>query len=114
MAHSQLAGDLFSQLNPHQSIILIYGDGQKAHYRVNHLEAYQAAEPIDPYSEFISMQDGSRWSSQALFFHIYASGPDLVMQTCFEQDGQGTGGRLFVIAHPVHSISWKGLFRVSH
>lgn len=100
LAHSHLAGASFSQLEIHQPALLIFGDGHLLRNYVNRIEAYQALEPSNPYSAFVSLDGGSRWNSQDLFRHIYGSGQQLVLQTCLEQDGQSNWGRLFVIASP--------------
>ena len=100
LAHSHLAGAHFSQLELNQTIVLIHGDGRLTLYQVEGLEAYQALEPHNPYSTFRSLENGSLWNSLELYDHIYAPGGRLVLQTCFEQDGQPNWGRLFVIAAP--------------
>ena len=114
LAHSHLAGRYFQKLNSQQSVVLIYGDGQTEEYRVDHIESYQALEPNNPFGQFTSLHDGSLWDSQSLFTHIYASGPQLILQTCIQQDGLSNWGRLFIIATPTRELSWKGLAGVHH
>jgi hypothetical protein len=114
LAHSHLAGQFFSQIPLEQPVILVYGDGHTAAYQVDRLETYQALQPNDPYSQFASLLDGSRWTSQRLFTHIYGSGPNLILQTCLEKDGQSSWGRLFVIAVPAQDLLWKSLMEANH
>jgi hypothetical protein len=109
LAHSHLAGAYFTYLELNQSLILIYGDGRSVHYHVSHIEAYRALEPNNPYSAFLALHRDNQLSSQALFDHIYASGPALVLQTCLEEEGQPNWGRLFIIASSSNGLAMKSL-----
>jgi hypothetical protein len=109
LAHNHLAGAAFSQLRDGQPVVLVYGDGQIETYQVLRIESYQATLPDDPHSEFVSLQDGSRWDSRSLFTHLYASGPNLILQTCIEEDGLASWGRLFVIASSIEPLTTKRL-----
>lgn len=103
LAHNTLpSGKEFYQLKPGQDVVLVYGDGRQAHYKVASVEYYQALSPTDPYSDFIDLNGpgGSLVRNQDLFQHIYENAGKLVFQTCFEANGDPSWGRMFVIANP--------------
>lgn len=102
LAHNYLAGKAFFQLKPGDLIALVYGDGRLETYRVLRLERYQALSPNSPYSTFVDLNNPqTRLSSTELFMRIYGSGKRLVLQTCIEQNGQPSWGRLFILAEPL-------------
>ncbi len=103
LAHNTLpSGKEFYQLKPGQDVVLVYGDGRQAHYKVASVEYYQALSPTDPYSDFINLNGpgGSLVRNQDLFQHIYENTGTVVFQTCFEANGDPSWGRMFVIANP--------------
>ncbi len=104
LAHNTLSsGQSFFRLKPGQDVILIYGSGRQARYRIDRIEHYQALSPTDPYSDFVDLNGpgGGLVPNEALFRRIYTHAGDLVFQTCFEANGDPSWGRRFVIARPL-------------
>jgi hypothetical protein len=103
LAHNTLAGAAFSALEAGQTAALIISGNQIQHFKILAIETYQAIEPNNPYSDFLSLE-GMRLSAAGLFEHIYAASQGrLVFQTCIAAGGNPSWGRLFVIAEPVPS-----------
>jgi hypothetical protein len=101
LAHNDLSGSLFFNLNRSQDVYLIYGDGTQQRYLITQVDAFQALQPDSPYSSFLDLsQPGHTLSVEDLFYRIYAAGDRLVFQTCIEKDGKLSWGRLFVTAVP--------------
>lgn len=104
LAHNTLSsGQSFFRLKPGMDVILVYGNGRQARYRIERIENYQALRSTDPYSDFIDLNGpgGALVSNEELFRRIYAAAGQLVFQTCFEANGDPSWGRMFVIAKPV-------------
>lgn len=101
LAHNDLAGAEFSDIPMDQSVAVIYGDGRLEYYTTKSVEKYQALSPTNTFSEFINL-DGSnaRITAGDLFSHVYGTGDRLVFQTCIEANGNGSWGRMFIIAEP--------------
>lgn len=104
LAHNTLSsGQSFFKLRPGMDVILVYGNGRQARYRIERIENYQALRSTDPYSDFVDLNGpgGALMSNEELFRRIYAAAGQLVFQTCFEANGDPSWGRMFVIAKPV-------------
>jgi hypothetical protein len=101
MAHNTLAGAEFSRLGIGDQIRLQVKNQGPQSYWVTEIRRFQALAPLSPYSDFVDLQNGSRYSASGLFREIYGSDNDLVFQTCLEKDGNPSWGRLFVIASQV-------------
>lgn len=104
LAHNTLSsGQSFFKLRPGMDVILVYGNGRQARYRIERIENYQALRSTDPYSDFIDLNGpgGELVSNEELFRRIYATAGQLIFQTCFEANGDPSWGRMFVIAKPV-------------
>jgi hypothetical protein len=101
MAHNTLAGAKFSSLEIGVEIRLQVQGRRPQSYWVTDIRQFQALAPLSPYSDFIDLQNGRRYSASGLFREIYGSGNDLVFQTCLEKNGDPSWGRLFVIASQV-------------
>lgn len=101
MAHNTLAGAEFSSLEIGGEIRLQVQGRSPQSYWVTDIRQFQALAPLSPYSDFIDLQNGSRYSASGLFREIYGSGNDLVFQTCLEKNGDASWGRMFVIASQV-------------
>lgn len=101
LAHNYLAGADFGRLEPGQTVYLIYGDGRTRLYRITGAWRYQALQPNSAYSAFVALPDGERLAAAGLFRRVYGHAGDLILQTCIEQAGISTWGRLFVFASPV-------------
>jgi hypothetical protein len=102
LAHNYLSGALFFNLMPGQEVNVIYGDGSIRRYTIAASRRFQALSPTDPASDFVDLDDNSstRLSNAALFDQIYASGDQVIFQTCIHANGNPSWGRLFVIATP--------------
>jgi hypothetical protein len=101
LAHNNLAGAEFSNLQLGQFAALVFADGRVEYYRIMSVEQYQALDPNNPYSDFRGV-DGVRLSASDLFTHVYGSQAGrLILQTCVAANGNPSWGRLFVIAEPV-------------
>lgn len=103
LAHNYLAGGEFVNLNINQYITIIYGDGAVKHFKIIHLDTYQALSPTNPYSDFIDLSDPERQiiNSTQLFEKIYSHGNQLILQTCISNEYDDSWGRLFITAKPV-------------
>ena len=100
LAHNYLSGSRFTRLKNKQDVILIYGDGQIEHYIVSYSESFRALKPESPFSTFINNSDPQNQvlTSAELFNQVYTTRHQLVFQTCIEEEGNPSWGRLFVIA----------------
>ena len=93
LAHENLAGAAFAELETGDMIRVGYPDGVRL-YQVKELQRYTATDPRSVYSYF--KRDGLSFSSVELVALLYV--PDrLILQTCYDN----ARGRLFVIAEPV-------------
>lgn len=101
LAHNYLAGDQFNTLIIGDVIYLVFGDGTIKPYTISDVLSYQALQPNSPYSNFVNLENPEDNQSAAdLFYSIYGQEDTLVLQTCIENEGIDTWGRLFIIAVP--------------
>lgn len=104
LAHDFLAGASFSQLQPNNDVVLVFGDGSLKYYRVYEIQRYQALSPASPYSNFIDLSSNTQLTAEQLFLRTYGKGnATLVFQTCISTDKVSSWGRLFVLARPVEA-----------
>ena len=103
LAHNHLAGVTFSQLKQGDTIILIYGDGHTQGFVVEDFQQYKATDPLSPYSYFKDLSSDTTLSALDLFNKVYRGDYHLTLQTCIENEGNLSWGRLFVIAKPISS-----------
>lgn len=105
LAHNDLAGAEFSNIQPDEYAIVIYGDGRLEYYYINQIQKYQALSPTSTFSDFVNL-DGSneRLSASQLFTRIYGTSSRLVFQTCIEANGDASWGRMFIIAEPATNL----------
>jgi hypothetical protein len=101
LAHNDLAGKAFTQLEPGQQVYLIYGDGRVSAFIVAEIMRYQAVEPNNTASAFADLENQNILTSSELFANVYDRPGKVVFQTCVENQGHLTWGRLFVIAEPL-------------
>jgi hypothetical protein len=104
LAHNNLAGSVFNELEVGNIIHVIRGDGRAISYEVNQIRSFQATDPGSPYSNFIDQKNGSLLSASDLFFQTYGIPGQLILQTCIAASGSDSWGRLFVIATPVDTV----------
>lgn len=104
LAHNDLAGEMFYDIQMDQYAIVVYGDGRLEYYIIRDIQQYQALSPNSTFSEFVNL-DGSneQLSASDLFTRIYTPGQRLVFQTCLKANGDASWGRTFFIAEPATS-----------
>ena len=100
LAHNHLAGKSFSQLTVGQEVRLVYGDGKVETFVVAEVLKYQALQPNSPYSEFRGLDDSNTLTAEKMFKRVYFGDKHVTFQTCIENNGNLSWGRLFVIAIP--------------
>ena len=101
LAHNNLSGKSFSQLEVGQDIRLVYGDGTVEHFVITQVLSFQALQPTDPYSSFRNLNNNENLTVEQLFNKVYGGDRHLTFQTCIAANGISTWGRLFVIAVPI-------------
>lgn len=101
VAHNDLAGKYFFDLQEGDTLTLVYGDGQQKKYEISHIYALQALSPTSPYSRFIDPESPEKvMSVEEVFTQMYGEKGSLVLQTCIAKEGVDSWGRLFIIAEP--------------
>jgi hypothetical protein len=101
IAHNYLAGSEFFDLNIGDEIDVVYGNGETEIYVIVDLRSYQALSPNSPYSSFVNLASPSvTLSVTQVFYETYGIAGRLILQTCIEESGNESWGRLFVIALP--------------
>jgi hypothetical protein len=100
LAHDFLSGQLFPQLGIGQPIELVYGDGHIEYFTVTQVLKYQATDPYSTQSDFVDLSTQERLTSVQLFKRVYMGARHVTFQTCIEENGNSSWGRLFVIAQP--------------
>ena len=99
LAHNDLSGKKIAEIEQGDEIILIYADGTITEYLVKEIRIYQALSPDNPYSSFLDTSNpGNELSASEMFMQTYGQSGRLVLQTCIEQNGIKSWGRLFVIS----------------
>ena len=106
LAHNNLSGETFSNLLPGQEVRLIYGDGKIESFIVSQVLRYQALEPYNANSEFRDLETDILITAEELFRKMYLGNRHVTFQTCIEVNGDGSWGRLFVIAQPKTPVSY--------
>ena len=101
LAHNYLAGAKFSDLTDGQEIRIVYGDGAAKRYAVSRVYRFQALDPYSPSSDFVDLETGETLSALDVFSLVYMGEAHVTFQTCIEQNGTPSWGRLFVIATPL-------------
>jgi len=103
LAHNTLAGHLFSNINQRALIILVYGDGHIESFLVTSIQRYQAMDPLNLYSQFKDLETQTSYTAEELFNHIYRGEDHLTLQTCIDNNGNTSWGRLFILAAPTEN-----------
>lgn len=101
LAHNTHAGAEFSQLKKGQIVVVINGKGELQRYKIATIYRFQALQPTNPYSDFIDLETNQKLSATDLFYQVYTGEHHLTFQTCIEQNGDSSWGRLFVLAYPL-------------
>jgi hypothetical protein len=98
LAHNYLSGMHFPTIAIGTKINLIFGDGSIKTYLVEKMKKYLALSPDDLHSDFENLDNPSGIiSGDQVIKETYGTG-ELVLQTCLENNGNLTWGRLFIIA----------------
>lgn len=102
LAHNTLSGYNFFRLQNGQDVVLIYGDGRQARFKIAASQRYQALSPYDAHSSFVDLNGpgGQVMNYQQVFDRVYTHTNQLVFQTCFTANGDPSWGRVFYIANP--------------
>ena len=101
LAHNTHAGSFFSNIKEGDLIVLVYGDGHLESFKTESILRYQALDPLNPYSQFKDLKSQKTLSAEKLFTNIYSGDYHLTLQTCIENNGNASWGRLFIVATPV-------------
>jgi hypothetical protein len=103
LAHNTHAGSFFSNIKQGDRIVLVYGDGHIESFMANSIQRYQALDPLSPYSEFKNQETQITSTAEQLFNNVYRGEYHLTLQTCIENNGNTSWGRLFIVATPVEN-----------
>jgi hypothetical protein len=103
LAHNTRAGSFFSSIKQGDLITLVYGDGHLESFMAQSLQRYQAMDPLSPYSQFRDIETQNSFTAEELFNNVYRGEYHLTLQTCIENNGNSSWGRLFIVATPIKS-----------
>ena len=103
LAHNTHAGSFFSDINQGDRIVLVYGDGHIESFMAESIQRYQALDPLNPYSQFKNLETQTSLTAEELFNNVYRGEYHLTLQTCIENNGNSSWGRLFIVASPVEN-----------
>jgi hypothetical protein len=101
LAHNDLAGQKFPELTIGQIVHVVYGDGSIQVYKISALARYQALDPTSGASNFKDLGSGETLRSNEIFKQYYTGSDHVTLQTCINQGGNPSWGRLFVVATPL-------------
>ncbi len=100
LAHNTLSGRFFSKLAVGQEVRLVYGDGKVEYFFVTSVLSFQALQPESVLSSFRNLDRNEVISAGDMFNRTYVGERHVVFQTCIEENGNMSWGRLFVVAVP--------------
>jgi len=103
LAHDTHAGAFFSNIKQGDRIILVYGDGHIESFMANSIQRYQALDPLSTHSEFKDLETQTTFTAENLFNNVYRGDYHLTLQTCIDNNGNSSWGRLFILATPVEN-----------
>jgi hypothetical protein len=103
LAHNTLAGSSFSNIKQGDLIVLVYGDGHTANFMAISIQRFQALDPLNPYSHFKNLETQTSFTAEELFNNVYRGEYHLTLQTCIENNGNSSWGRLFIVATPIEN-----------
>ncbi|HLE27668.1 MAG TPA: hypothetical protein VI793_06095 [Anaerolineales bacterium] len=98
LAHNDLAGEKFFDLAEGQEVRIVYGDGATKRYSVTRIYRFQALDPYSPTTSFVDLGTGATLTTLDVFSMVYMGEDHVTFQTCIEENGNPSWGRLFVIA----------------
>ena len=106
LAHNNLAGASFFDVEVGAVVTVTYADGSTDHFEVTQIRRLQAVSPNSPTSRFIDLDNNNAsLTAVDLFYQTYGVKDNLVLQTCIAKGDQLSWGRLFIIATPVTLVS---------
>ena len=103
LAHNTHAGAVFSSIQQGDLIVLVYGDGHTEIFMAQSIQQYQALDPFNPYSQFKDLETQTTFTAEELFNNVYRGDYHLTLQTCIENSGNSSWGRLFIVATPAEN-----------
>lgn len=101
LAHNHLAGADFFKLQTGQRIYAVFESGRVERFIITRILRFQALTPHSANSDFREVGGTSIIPANEMFALAYSGSYHLTFQTCIEQDGEKSWGRLFVIAEPL-------------
>jgi hypothetical protein len=108
LAHNTHAGAFFTNIQKGNLVVLVYGDGHTETFMAQSTQRYQALDPLNPYSQFKDLETHTTFTAEELFNKVYRGDYHLTLQTCIENNGNASWGRLFIVATPVDNASLVG------
>ena len=78
-------------------------------WKVLWLKAFSATRlwiRLNPYSQFKDLETQTSLTAEELFNNVYRGDYHLTLQTCIENNGNSSWGRLFIVASPVENTVW--------
>jgi hypothetical protein len=72
---------------------------------VQSIQRYQALDPMNPYSQFKDLETQTTSTAEELFNKVYRGDYHLTLQTCIENNGNASWGRLFIVATPMENTN---------
>jgi len=108
LAHNTHAGVFFPSIKQNDPIVLVYGDGHTETFMAQNILRYQALDPLNPYSQFKDLETQTTLTAEELFNKVYRGDYHLTLQTCIENNGNSSWGRLFIVASPVEDVNVVG------
>jgi hypothetical protein len=100
LAHNNLAGSRFSEIENGDLISVVFGDGHFIQYQVTQIRSLKALEPTSTSSSFLDLSDNQKLTTQEVFYQTYGVKDQLILQTCISSQGLDSWGRLFIVAVP--------------
>ena len=101
LAHNNLAGDMFDDLKYGDEVVLVYGDGHTERFLVKQIDRYQIVQAGNLNGNYINLETGATESALEIFNRVYAGEYHVTLQTCIENQGNLSWGRLFIVAYPI-------------
>ena len=103
LAHNTAAGASFFELQPGQTVVLVYGNGTTERFLVTKILKYEALNGEFTFGQYRDLATDTVITSRELFETAYKGEKHLTLQTCIENNGDADWGRLFVVAIPVNT-----------
>lgn len=106
IAHNFLVGNQFFELQAGMEVYVVFGDGSYDVYLITEIRRFQALSPNSPYSNFLDLDnDNELLTGTQLFNQIYNQPGNLIFQTCIDNNGLSTWGRIFISAEQIGTSS---------